>query len=125
MKLSEYVKNYRTSHKLSLRAFAEKCGCSHQYISRLESEQIATPSFKLLKQIATGMGISLHELMKRVDDIQISLLYDDILSGEGIIPEQQTSNLDQTYARLNEYNKQVLEMMAETLLARQEKEGMP
>lgn len=125
MKLSEYIKQYRATHRLSIRAFAEKCNCSHQYISRLESEQIATPSFKLLKQIATGMGISLHELMKRVDDIQISLLYDDILSGEGIIPEQQTSNLDQTYARLNEYNKQVLEMMAETLLARQEKEGMP
>lgn len=125
MKLSKYIKQYRRTNHLSIRAFAEKCNCSHQYINRLENEQIATPSFKLLKQIATGMGISLHELMKRVDDIQINLLYDDILSGEGITPEHQSSNLDQTYARLNEYNKQVLEMMAETLLAKQEKETTP
>ena len=123
MKLSEYIKQYRKANRLSIRAFAEKCNCSHQYINRLENEQITTPSFKLLKQIATGMGITLHELMKRVDDIQISLLYDDILSGEGIVAEHQSSNLDQTYARLNEYNKQVLEMMAETLLAKQEKES--
>ena len=41
MKLSEYVKNYRENHRLSLRQMAEKCDCSFQYISKLEKDEVA------------------------------------------------------------------------------------
>lgn len=41
MKLSEYVKNYREKHRLSLRQMAEKCECSFQYISKLEKDEVA------------------------------------------------------------------------------------
>lgn len=69
MKLSEYVKNYRTSQELSLRAFAEKCGCSHQYLDKLEKDNIESPSFGQLLKIAKAMGawsqISMHECMEK------------------------------------------------------------
>lgn len=70
MKLSEYVKNYRTSHGLSLRAFAEKCGCSHQYLDKLEKDNIESPSFGQLMKIARAMGMTLHELIATIDDME-------------------------------------------------------
>ena len=117
MKLSEYVKNYRTSHELSLRAFAEKCGCSHQYLDKLEKDNIESPSFGQLLKIAKAMGMTLHELIGTVDDMEIKLVYDEIVSDLKITtaPNEMTS----TYNRLNEYNKQMIRTMAESLIKTQ------
>lgn len=73
MKLSEYIRHYRTGHDLSLRAFAEKCGCSYQYIDRLEKETIEKPSADMLKKIASAMGMSLQDLLSKVDDFNMSV----------------------------------------------------
>lgn len=124
MKLSEYVKNYRTSHELSLRAFAEKCGCSHQYLDKLEKDNIESPSFGQLLKIAKAMGMTLHELIGTVDDMEIKLVYDEIVSDLEITtkPNEMTS----TYNRLNEYNKQMIRTMAESLIKTQDsREDMP
>jgi len=124
MKLSEYVKNYRTSHGLSLRAFAEKCGCSHQYLDKLEKDNIESPSFGQLLKIAKAMGMTLHELIGTVDDMEIKLVYDDIVSDLEITttPNEMTS----TYNRLNEYNKRIIRTMAESLVKTQDsREDMP
>lgn len=81
MKLSEYLKNYRKAHGLSLREFAEKCGngISHTYLSMLEHEynpstrKQSMPSIDRLKYLANGMGITLQELLTSVDDIDINI----------------------------------------------------
>lgn len=73
MKLSEYVYKYRKSKKLSLRAMADLCGCSFQYLSKLEKDEIDAPTIQMLSKIAKGMGISLHELLSSVDDMNIYL----------------------------------------------------
>ena len=71
MKLSEYVNHYRTSRKLSLRSFAGKCGCSYQYVDRLEKNLIEKPSAEMLKKIAGGMGMSIQDLLSCTDDAAV------------------------------------------------------
>lgn len=73
MKLSEYVYKYRKSKKLSLRAMADLCGCSFQYLSKLEKDEIEAPTIQMLSKIAKGMGISLHDLLSAVDDMTVYL----------------------------------------------------
>jgi transcriptional regulator with XRE-family HTH domain len=71
MKLSEYVKNYRGKHRLSLRQMAEKCDCSFQYISKLEKDEVSVPTAKMLANLAKGMGMTLHDLLTAVDDMEM------------------------------------------------------
>lgn len=78
MKLGDYIKNYRLSHDLSQRQFAIKCGVSNGYISMLEegknprTNEPLIPSLNMLKKIANGMNLSIHELISSVDDMPIS-----------------------------------------------------
>lgn len=71
MKLSEYVKTYRKKHGLSLRQMAERCDCSFQYIQKLEKDEVAVPTAKMLAKLANGMGMTLHELLTVVDDMNM------------------------------------------------------
>lgn len=71
MKLSEYVKIYRKKHGLSLRQLAKRCECSYQYLSKLENDEIAVPTAKTLANLAMGMGMSFHELLNTVDDMDM------------------------------------------------------
>ena len=73
MKLNELLKEYRRTHSLSLQDFATRSGLTKQYISMLENNKNSrsgkpiSPSLDTLKKIATGMNISVDELMKSVD----------------------------------------------------------
>ena len=69
MRLSEYIKTYRITHDLSLRAFSQMCGCSYQYIDRIEKGTIEKPSAKMLQKLAKGMGMSIQELLTQTDEI--------------------------------------------------------
>ena len=79
MKLKEIITAYRTKNNLSQRQFAIKCGLSNGYISMLEegknpkTNESIVPSITTLKKIATGMQISLSDLVTQTDDMQISL----------------------------------------------------
>ena len=84
MTLKEYVIEYRKSHKISQRKFAAMCDLSNGFISMLEkgdnphTQKPITPSLKKLKKLATGMGISLDELLSVTDDIQLNLTAFDL-----------------------------------------------
>lgn len=71
MKLSEYVKDYREDRKLSLRQMAEKCNCSFQYLSKLEKDEIEIPTMKMIVNLAKGMGMTTHDLLSTVDDLNV------------------------------------------------------
>ena len=73
MKLSTIIKNYRNIYGLSLRAFAERCNCSFQYIDKIEKEKIVSPSLIQLKQIASAMGMSLDTLLRQMDDTVVDV----------------------------------------------------
>jgi transcriptional regulator with XRE-family HTH domain len=75
MTLGEFVLNYRLKCGLSQRQFAIRCGVSNGYVSMIEkninpkTQQPLVPSIPVLTKIASGMGLSLNELFRLVDDM--------------------------------------------------------
>ena len=87
MKLGELIIEYRTSHNISQRQFADICDLSNGYISMLErginpkTQKPITPTIPQLKKLADGMAMTISEILEKVDDMPIDL------SGPGsIIP---------------------------------------
>lgn len=76
MTLGDLINQYRNERKMSLRAFAEKCGLSHTYISALEknidprTNKPIAPTLDTVKFVSKGMGISIEEILKILDDEQ-------------------------------------------------------
>lgn len=79
MKIGELIAQYRAEHELSQRQFALRCDLSNGYISMLErgmnpaTKKPVTPTIPQLKKIATGMGMTIMELLDQVDDMPIDL----------------------------------------------------
>lgn len=79
MLLRELIVQYRAANGLSQRAFAAKCNVTNGYISMLENGKNPTtgkpvvPSLTKLSNIAEGMGITLHQLLQSVDDMEIDI----------------------------------------------------
>lgn len=96
MTLGALVAEYRREHGLSQRQFAIQCGLSNGYISMLEKNNNpktglpVTPSIPALKKIASGMGISLDELLSIADDMPVDM---SISSIDGVIPVPQMKKI--------------------------------
>lgn len=79
MELKEYLKEYRASHGLSQRQFAEACGLSNGYISMIErgynpkTKEPIICSLPTLQKFAAGMHISLNQLLTDIDDMPVDL----------------------------------------------------
>ena len=92
MTLKDLIIEYRNDHGLSQRQFATACGLSNGYISMLEKEMNpntklpVTPTLPNLKQLASGMGMSLTDLLVKVDDMPVELILDDADSKK-LVPE--------------------------------------
>jgi transcriptional regulator with XRE-family HTH domain len=89
MTLGDCVKEYRDSHDLSQRQFAELCDLSNAYISVLEKNvnpktgEAPAPTYGVYKKIAGAMGISVQSLMEKADESAVSL-------GSNILVEMQS-----------------------------------
>ena len=92
MTLKDLIIEYRNDHGLSQRQFATACGLSNGYISMPEKEMNpntklpVTPTLPKLKQLASGMGMSLTDLLVKVDDMPVELILDDADSKK-LVPE--------------------------------------
>ena len=92
MTLKDLIIEYRNDHGLSQRQFATACGLSNGYISMLEKEMNpntklpVTPTLPKLKQLASGLGMSLTDLLVKVDDMPVELILDDADSKK-LVPE--------------------------------------
>ena len=90
--MKDLIIEYRNDHGLSQRQFATACGLSNGYISMLEKEMNpntklpVTPTLPKLKQLASGMGMSLTDLLVKVDDMPVELVLDDADSKK-LVPE--------------------------------------
>lgn len=80
MTLGEYIKEYRTAHGMSQRAFAKVCDVSNGAISLLEkggrnprTGKVLTPGLEMYAKIARGMGVSIQDLFLAVDDMPVSV----------------------------------------------------
>ena len=76
MELRTIIKKFREEHNLSQREFAARCrGITNGYISMIEADfnnhtgKPPRPSVEKLEAIARGMGISLADLMDKLNDV--------------------------------------------------------
>ena len=73
MKLSAIITDYRNQAKISQREFARRCGLSNSYISFIENEynprtgKPIVPTLEQYQKIASGMGLTVHQLFERLD----------------------------------------------------------
>lgn len=85
MKLSEIIKKYRESHNISQRQMGAQCGLSTGYISLIEKEvnpqtgKRMIPSLPVMNKLASGMGITLDDLLSMCDDMDVTLSEKDVL----------------------------------------------
>lgn len=92
MTLGEIVKEYRQKYDISQRKFAEISGLSNSYISQLEQNMNSKnglpikPSLEAIKQVADAMGVSLDDVLRRMDDIMIDI------SGESSAEDDSSLN---------------------------------
>lgn len=79
MTLGELIRDFREKNDLSQRQFAEKCDLSNGYISFLEkgsnpnTGKPITPTIPQLKKLASGLGMSVMEMLELSDDMPIDI----------------------------------------------------
>ena len=100
MKLSELIKKYRTKNHLTMQEFADRANLSKGYISQLENEYSFSkggnrmiPSLLKLNQIADAMKISLDDLLRNIDDMNVSLSDNDSYSYDDTLTEIPMDNI--------------------------------
>lgn len=82
MKLGDLIREYRDKNYLSQRQFADRCGLSNGYISILEkglnpnTGKPVTPTIPQLKKLASGMNVTVMEMLELVDDMPIDIAID-------------------------------------------------
>ena len=77
MTLGEYINNYINEHDMSIRKFASLAGVSHSYISNIINGKTArgnnpAPTIQIYRGLAKAMGISVEELIYRVESGEIA-----------------------------------------------------
>lgn len=80
MTLGEYIKNYLRENNMTYRELAQRCdGVSHQYLYVLangknpSTGKRSIPSLEKVRSIARAMGVTLTDILRAVDDFQITL----------------------------------------------------
>lgn len=92
MKLSEIIKRYRLEYGISQRQMGAQCKLSTGYISLIEKEfnpqtgKKMVPSLTVMNKLATGMGITLDELLAMCDDMDVNLSDKDTITPSNILP---------------------------------------
>ena len=94
MKLSNIITDYRNQEQISQREFARRCGLSNSYISFIENEynprtgKPIVPTLEQYHKIASGMGLTVHQLFERLDeDSPVDLHISDVPSTPIVIPD--------------------------------------
>lgn len=99
MKLSNIITDYRNQEQISQREFARRCGLSNSYISFIENEynprtkKPIVPTLEQYQKIASGMGLTVHELFERLDeDSPVDLHVSDVSSVPIVVPNNELFN---------------------------------
>ena len=76
MKLGDIIIKYRQEHGMSQRQFAKDCGLSNGFIAMIEkgvnpkTGQPLTPAFDTMNKLATGMHLTLGQLLTQIGDVK-------------------------------------------------------
>ena len=111
MELKTFINSYRTEHNLTMEQFAKSASLSKGYISMLEkgynpqTGKKIIPSISALNNIAIETGTDLDNLLKIIDDIEVSL---DSPAQDLIISNPQEEQLIIGYRNLTTANQKEL-----------------
>lgn len=111
MELKKFINSYRTEHNLTMEQFAKSASLSKGYISMLEkgynpqTGKKIIPSISALNNIAIATGTDLDNLLKIIDDIEVSL---DSPAQDLIISNPQEEQLIIGYRNLTTANQKEL-----------------
>ena len=105
--LGDYLKEQRTSAKLSLRQLADQTGLSNPYLSQIE-RGLRKPSAEVLQQLAKALRVSAETLyvragILRLEDHEVRTVELAILAENGLTERQKQSLLD-VYASFRSAN---------------------
>ena len=62
--IGDKIKAIRTKQGLTQDALARKCNIPYTTLTKIESNVITKPSIQTVVKIATGLGVSVDELLK-------------------------------------------------------------
>jgi transcriptional regulator with XRE-family HTH domain len=96
--LGEFIREQRSSSRLSLRRLSELAGISNPYLSQIE-RGLRKPSAEILQQIARALRISAETLYVRagilnLDDSEVRSVELAVLADTGLTERQKQSLLD-------------------------------
>lgn len=126
MTLQELITSYLTERNLSQRQFATQCGLSNGYISMIvrgenpKTHQPIMPTLPKLKQLASGMGISLSELFTSVDDMPIDFVPDTEKNPTPDIEDGKYMEFMRLFKQLPESEQQIVIDLIKSLLKERE-----
>lgn len=112
MKIGEFLHIYWKEHNLSMDELANKCNISKAYISKLEANvndnnsKAIKPSIQTFNKIATGLHISLTDLLATLDPEQEVSLEAGIDNLANVINKAYVDDLAKFLEHLNEQGKQ-------------------
>ena len=84
MTLGDIIKQYRHENNLSMDAFAERCGITKGYVSMIEknenprTKRPISPTTKTLESVSFAMGITVLELLDKINERTTKKLSDRI-----------------------------------------------
>ena len=79
MTIGELINQYCASHGITKQQFAQNCNVSKGYISMLingknpKTGKPIKPTIETYNDIATAMGMTIHELFETIDDAPVTL----------------------------------------------------
>lgn len=68
IKFSKTLKLIRKSKGMTQEQLAERSGIDYKYLQKLESKNPSSPTLQVLEKLAFGLGISLQEFIKEIEE---------------------------------------------------------
>lgn len=82
--ISEFVKNYRRSHRLSQGDLGERLGIHAQYISNIERGVYEGPTVSFVSKIAPHLSKREKKHILKLLDVEMSEHYANLLEKKGV-----------------------------------------
>jgi transcriptional regulator with XRE-family HTH domain len=97
--LGEFIREQRTSARISLRGLAAKAGVSNPYLSQVE-RGLRRPSAEILAQIAHGLSISVESLLAMAGILEVTDAPEVVLAvrADELLTERQKAALIDIYS---------------------------
>ena len=119
MLLKDLIAEYVANNSISYRAFAKQTGVSSAYLSMINAgvnPSTGRPpvvSFQKLSKIAEGMGMSVHQLIQLVDDMEVDIGPESSLNSSFDQLSPAALAVARAYDQMSGYGKSMIDKIVE------------